>query len=637
MILFLALLTLLQALFSTCSGFYLPGIAVKDYNAGDRVEVLANKLTSPTSTLPYPYYSLPFCKPTQRVRSRSVNLGQVLLGERALPTSFNISMMKPAKCVHMCTVHLSKLPERFVRRLGSRIQENYSARLHTDNMPLITRYMTSTGRSGFRLGFPIGYAAEDKLFINNHVSLKILYHKPSLSTGEALDALTANEKYRIVGFEAQPASMSHKLASDGTIKSCRTPQDAAPLQLLTDTVVPFTYDVQFEESDIAWATRWDPLLNVKSDVKDIHWFSIGNSLMVSLFLAALVATVMFRTLLKDFGRYNADPEDDEEDDMTGWKYIHGDVFRPPSRASLLAICVGSGAQVLVMAAVTQLFALIGFLSPANRGGLLTALLTLWVLASSVSGYTAARVYSAIDTGVARRNVTFGTALLFPGITFGIFFGLNLIMWGVGSSGSAPFTTLVLLLFMWFGISLPLVFVGAYAGYRHKQMEFPTRTNQIKRQIPRPPLGISPYLYAVVAGVLPFGTVFMELVFILNSVSSDSVYYLYGALVAVFIILVITCAELSIVSTYLSLSTEDWKSHWYTSFLGCASAGLYVFLYSLYYANSQPHSYRVPRVSQIVYVCWSLVMSGAFGLMCGAVGFLSSLWFIRKIYASIRID
>lgn len=634
---FLVVLTLLHALFSISTAFYLPGIAVKDYNTGDRVEVLANKLTSPTSTLPYPYYSLPFCKPTQRVRSRSVNLGQVLLGERALPTSFNISMMNPVKCVHMCSVKLSELPERFFKRLRSRIRENYSARLYTDNMPLITRYMTSTGRSGFRFGFPIGYATEEKLFINNHLSLKILYHKPSLSAGEALDALTANERHRIVGFEVQPASMAHKIASDGTIKSCRTPQDAVPLQIKPDTVIPFTYDVQFEESDTAWATRWDPLLNVKSEVQDIHWFSIGNSLMVSLFLAALVATVMFRTLLKDFGRYNADPEDDEEDDMTGWKYIHGDVFRPPNRASLLAICVGSGAQVLVMAAVTQLFALIGFLSPANRGGLLTALLTLWVLASSVSGYVAARVYSAIDTGVPRRNVTFGTALLFPGITFGIFFGLNLIMWGVGSSGSVPFTTLLLLLFMWFGISLPLVFVGAYAGYRQKQIDFPTRTNQIKRQIPRAPLGISPYLYAAIAGVLPFGTVFMELVFILNSVSSDSVYYLYGALLAVFIILVITCAELSIVSTYLSLSTEDWKSHWYTSFFGCASAGLYVFLYSLYYANSQPHSYRVSSVSRIVFVCWSLVMSGAFGLMCGAVGFLSSLWFVRKIYGSIRID
>ncbi|KAI0564611.1 Endomembrane protein [Gracilaria domingensis] len=610
---------------------------MKDYSAGDPVEVLANRLTSPTSTLPFPYYSIPVCKPKRRVRSRAVNLGQILLGERAFPTAFNISMMDNVKCVHMCTISLSKVSSRLFKNLVARISENYSARLHTDNMPLITRYLTNTGRSTFRFGYPLGFTSGEKVYINNHLSLKILYHRPSLEAGEAFDALTASEKFRIVGFEVHPSSMVQKLGRDGSMKSCRSPQDASPMQIKDDSDIHFTYDVQFEESEIAWATRWDTLLNVTTEIKEIQWYSIANSLMVSLFLSAVVATVMLRTVLKDFGRYNAIIEEDEEIDMTGWKYIHGDVFRPPKYATLLSICVGTGAQIFVMAALTQAFALIGFLSPANRGGLLTALLTMWVLASSVSGYVTARIYSALDTGVSRRVVTFGTALLFPGITFGIFFGLNLVMWTVGSSGSVPFMTLLVLLFMWFGISVPLAFVGAYAGYRRKTLEFPTRTNQIRRQIPPPPLGLSPFVYSAMAGILPFGTVFMELVFVLNSVSSDSVYYLYGALVAVFVILVITCAELSIVSTYLSLSAEDWKSHWHTSFVGCASSGLYVFLYSLYYAQSQPHSHRVPFVSRIVYMCWSLVMSGAFGLMCGAIGFLSSLWFTRKIYASIRID
>lgn len=620
--------------------FYLPGIAVKDYSPNERIEVLANRLTSPTSALPYSYYSLPFCKPTVSLRSKSVNLGQLLVGERAFPTPYNISMNQNIQCQKLCTISASSLSKREFKRFQDRIAERYVARLNADNMPLVTRMLSKSGQTVFRFGYPIGYKQTDKLYVNNHLSIKILFHEPSLRAGEAFDALTSeSNKFRIVGFEVIPRSINHDVRPDGTLSesACTPTEGVPPLQLNEDTTIVYSYDVQFEPSELAWATRWDPILSANAKVKQVQWFSIVNSFMVSLFLTALVGTVMLRTILKDFGRYNAIQEDAEEDDMTGWKYVHGDVFRPPTMSPYLSVCVGCGAQVFVMASLTQLFALIGFLSPANRGGLLTALLSLWVLASSVSGYVSSRLYASLETEVTRRTVTFATALIFPGITFAIFFLLNLVMWFIGSSGSVPFTTLLLLLFMWFGISLPLVFVGAHLAYRQKPITFPTRTNQIQRQIPPPWFGIKPIVYAVVAGVLPFGTVFMELVVILNSVWTGSVYYLYGALVAVFALLIITCAEMSIVATYLSLSAEDWASHWHTSFWGSAAAGFYVFLYSLYFAMSQSAREQVPVVSQLVFVCWSLVVSGAFSLMCGSVGFLSSLWFTRKIYDSIRID
>lgn len=31
---------------------------------------------------------------------------------------------------------------------------------------------------------------------------------------------------------------------------------------------------------------------------------------------------------------------------SGWKLVHGDVFRPPPRAGLLAVYLGTGVQVL---------------------------------------------------------------------------------------------------------------------------------------------------------------------------------------------------------------------------------------------------------------------------------------------------
>lgn len=44
----------------------------------------------------------------------------------------------------------------------------------------------------------------------------------------------------------------------------------------------------------------------------------------------------------------------QEDTMeeTGWKLVHGDVFRPPKRAWLLTAFVGSGVQIFFMVLIT---------------------------------------------------------------------------------------------------------------------------------------------------------------------------------------------------------------------------------------------------------------------------------------------
>lgn len=53
----------------------------------------------------------------------------------------------------------------------------------------------------------------------------------------------------------------------------------------------------------------------------------------------------------------------------------------------------------------------------------------------------------------------------PSIVFADFFLMNLILWVEGSSAAIPFGTLVAILALWFGISVPLTFVGAYFGFK----------------------------------------------------------------------------------------------------------------------------------------------------------------------------
>lgn len=54
-----------------------------------------------------------------------------------------------------------------------------------------------------------------------------------------------------------------------------------------------------------------------------------------------------RVLKNDFIKYSRDDDAGDEQEETGWKYIHGDVFRFPRHPSLFAAMVGTGSQLLV--------------------------------------------------------------------------------------------------------------------------------------------------------------------------------------------------------------------------------------------------------------------------------------------------
>jgi hypothetical protein len=72
--------------------------------------------------------------------------------------------------------------------------------------------------------------------------------------------------------------------------------------------------------------------------------------------------------------------------------------------------------------------------------------------------------------------------------------------------------------------------------------------------------MNPAFSVLIGGILPFGAVFIELFFILTSMWLHQFYYLFGFLCLVFVILIITCAEITIVLCYFQLCSEDY--HWW---------------------------------------------------------------------------
>jgi len=601
----------------SAQAFYLPGVAPRQYDAGGLVDLKVNKLTSVRTQLPYGYYTLPYCRPPA-IQDSVENLGEILTGDLIENSPYEIKMMVNQTCRLLCKQDLKKEQK---DKLRSMIDDDYLVNWIVDNLPAATRYIRKAdgGEFVYMNGFPVGFERGGLYYVHNHVKLELKWHSnPDLYDG-----------YRIVGFEVEPHSMTQAMRGEEAL--CDE-NSATPLfELDAHSEIIFTYDVLWHYSDQRWASRWDNYLKMTGG--QIHWFSILNSLMIMLFLSGMVAMILLRTLYRDITKYNELATAEEAAEETGWKLVHGDVFRKPRHAKLLAVSVGSGVQILGMSVVTLIFALLGFLSPAHRGGLLQSMMLLFTFMGVFGGYASARLYKVFH-GEDWKMATLMTAFLYPGIVFVIFFILNLFIWGQKSSGAVPFTTMFALLVLWFGISVPLVFLGSYFGFRKEAIELPVRTNQVPRQIPAQPWFMKPVFTALVGGVLPFGAVFTELFFIMSSLWQHQFYYLFGFLALVLVILVITCAEISIALTYFQLTSENYN-WWWRSFFASSSSAIYVFLYSILYFSSRLKIERF--VSTLLYFGYMGIVSLVFFLLTGSIGTIASFYFCKVIYGSIKVD
>lgn len=601
------------------SAFYLPGVAPTEYQQGDWVELKVNKLTSTKTQLPYRFYVLPYCKPKE-LHMSAVNLGEILMGESVESSPFNIRMDTNETCKLLCKekIELGQKEKADFKRM---IDQDYQVNWLVDNLPAAMKFAKKKDKTtSYVLGFPVGTKEDDKHFVNNHWHIALQYN-------QAPDEF---EGYRVVGFEVYPYSIVQEKNEAGDPLCTNMDEYEPRFNLAEQNEIMFTYDVTWVPSPVRWASRWDAYLKMHSG--KIHWFSMINSLMIVLFLSGMVAMILIRTLHRDIAKYN-DVETEETTEESGWKLVHGDVFRKPPHSKALAVSVGSGVQLMVCCVVTLVFAIVGFVSPVHRGSILQGMLLLYTFAGILSGYVSARFYK-MWKGEDWKKTTLLTAFLYPGGVFAMFFVLNLFIWGSRSSGAVPFSTMTALLVLWFGISVPLVFLGAFFGYKKAPVALPVRTNQIPRQIPRQPWYIGAVFTSLVGGVLPFGAVFTELFFIMSSIWQHQFYYLFGFLMLVLAILVITCAEISITLTYFTLTNENYN-WWWRSFFASATSSLYIFGYCVVYFFTRMQIGNF--VGCLLYFGYMLVITFTFALLTGSMGFCASFFFVKTIYGSIKID
>ncbi|XP_066587794.1 transmembrane 9 superfamily member 2 [Prorops nasuta] len=646
-------------LFSKAFAFYLPGLAPVNYCKNTdivgtckvAVKLYVNRLNTEKYVIPYEYKHFDFCT-TVEDDSPVENLGQVVFGERIRPSPYKLEFMKNEKCKKLCSKTYTggnKTSETRLQFLKQGIALNYQHHWIVDNMPVTWCYQLEDERQYCSTGFPMGCFSRDSrsqqdtcslnslsrhgskaYYLFNHVNINITYHS---GAGEEWGNGFKENGGRIISVKIVPQSIKH----EGSHLDCERKD---PMVLPNDDLGPkqnleiiYTYSVTFVENNtIKWSSRWDYILESMPHT-NIQWFSILNSLIIVLFLSGMVAMIMLRTLHKDIARYNQIESGEDAQEEFGWKLVHGDVFRPPRKGMLLSVFLGSGIQVFFMTLVTLAFACLGFLSPANRGALMTCAMVLYVCLGFAAGYVSARIYKSFGGEKWKSNVLL-TSLLSPGIVFSLFFIMNLIFWANGSSAAVPFSTLVALLALWFGVSIPLTFIGAYFGFRKRPLEHPVRTNQIPRQIPERSFYTQPIPGVIMGGVLPFGCIFIQLFFILNSLWSSQVYYMFGFLLLVFLILVITCSETTILLCYFHLCAEDYH-WWWRSFLTSGFTAFYLLIYCIHFFVTKLDIEGA--TSTFLYFGYTLIMVYLFFLLTGSIGFFACFWFVRKIYSVVKVD
>ncbi|RWS28205.1 Transmembrane 9 superfamily member 3-like protein, partial [Leptotrombidium deliense] len=409
------------------------------------------------------------------------------------------------------------------------------------------------------------------------------------------------------------------------------------VKLELDKKIVFTYEVNWKKSDIKFENRFDKYLDASFFQHRIHWFSIFNSFMMVIFLVGLVSMILMRTLRKDYARYSKDEEmDDMERDLGdeyGWKQVHGDVFRTPAYPMLMSILIGTGYQIAVVSLIVIVFSIMGELY-TERGSLLSTAIFVYAASSPVNGYFGGSLYAQYG-GRKWIKQMFLSAAMLPSLICGTAFMINFIAIYYHASRAIPFGTMVAVACICLFVILPLTLVGTVLGRNIAgQANFPCRVNAVPRPIPEKKWFMEPGVIVFLGGVLPFGSIFIEMYFIFTSFWAYKIYYVYGFMLLVFLILTTVTVCVTIVCTYFLLNAEDYRWQW-TSFMAGASTAGYVYLYSFYYFFFKTKMYGLFQTT--FYFGHMALFCAALGIMCGTFGYLGTHAFVKKIYSTVKID
>lgn len=532
----------------------------------------------------YEYYTLPFCKGEKTTISHyHETLGEALQGVELEFSGLDVLFKRDTPLKKFCSV---KLTEQDYAAFSYALRNRYWYQIYVDDLPV----WGIVGEVG---------EGEDEYYIWTHKKFELGYNADQI--------------------------VEVNLTSEHKVK------------LTPGMELPFTYEVHWRPSSTAFSKRYDKYLDPGFFQHRIHWFSIFNSFMMVIFLVGLVSMILMRTLRRDYARYSKEDDlDDMERDLGdeyGWKQVHGDVFRMPAFPTLFSTLIGVGYHLACVTIVVILLVIMGDLY-MGRGSIMSTIIFVYAATSPVNGFFGGALYSRSGGKNWIRQMVFSASLL-PGLVCGSTFLINFVAMYYHASRAIPFGTMVAITSICLFVILPLNLVGTVLGRNLcGQPNNPCRVNPVPRPIPEKKWFMEPGVIIFLGGILPFGSIFIEMYFIFTSFWAYKIYYVYGFMLLVFLILAIVTVCVTIVCSYFLLNAEDYRWQW-TSFLSAGSTAVYIYLYSFYYFFFKTKMYGFFQT--VFYFGYMALFSTALGIMCGTLGYVGTSIFVRKIYSTVKID
>ncbi|KJE91774.1 transmembrane 9 superfamily member 1 [Capsaspora owczarzaki ATCC 30864] len=588
------LVLLAAVLFAGCVA---PGVEASKgsaYAHAASVPVFVNKVGpyyNPSET--YDFYSLPFCQPKPIVYKK-ISLGEALTGWKQANTPFDIKFGVNVDNAVLCdTVMLSK---RDVQDLREAIEELYFFEFSIDDLPV----WGSIGRLE-EVTFPHTH----RMFLWRHYHFYFEYNGDRIVYAN----VTMDSENPVEIFDLMP-----------------------------DKSIEFTYSVAWIPTTLPADKR---MTHFASDSffpteLEVHWLSIINSVSLVVLLTGVVAIIMLRVLRADFARYTRQMDDLDEQvyEDSGWKVIHGDVFRFPEHRTLFCAVLGVGTQFLVVCGLLLAMALFGMFNVHQHGSMNSAVIAIYALTSGISGYISGSFFKKIGGQNWVWNIML-TACLFSVPFFLVWSIINSIAWAYESTQALPVSKILIVMCLWLFVGFPLTVVGGIVGKNSAaSFDAPVRTKNIPREIPPASFFRSTPALMIAGGFLPFSAISIELYYIFDTLWGRQPYTLFGILAIVFVILLLVTACVSIALTYYSLAGEDYQ-WWWRSILNAGSTGLFVLVYSVFYYFHRSNMSGALQTAK--FFGYTLMTCLIFFLMLGSVGFFVSLQFVRYIFRSLKAD
>lgn len=580
------------------------GVAANEYQAHNKVPVAVNTIgpfNNPAES--YKFYTLPFCAPKEGA-DHEHNLGESLAGDRRTASLYDIRFKVDVQWQALCKTKLSAAD---VNRFVDAIKQHYLFEMFVDELPV-------------------------KGFVGEVETISSVYDVDELAHHSA----HSHNESHIYLFTHLDFSFSYNGPHVISCNLTTDPEQRVELIPGKAQEVEFSFGIHWHQTNVAFDDRMQQ--HAKSLIQDqpieIHWLSIINSFVLVVLLTAFLAVVFMRILKKDFARYlELDEEDFDDEQDTGWKLVHGDVFRFPQYPMLLSSAVGTGCQLFVLSVAILLLALLGVFYPGNRGAVYSAGIIIFAFTSSIAGYISTSMYVQMGGEKWASSVVL-TTCLFSVPFFLTFCFVNTVAIAYGSSSALPFGTILIVLLLWVLVQFPLTIIGAMRGRNPEPFTAPCKTNKAAREIPPTPWYRSSAVVLPLSGFLPFSAIYIELHYIFVSIWGHRVYTLFEILALAFILLLLVTALISMALTYFQLVSEDYH-WWWRSYLSGTSTGVFMYVYAVFYFYERSEMSGI--LQGAFFFGYVLMISYAFSLMLGAVSFLVSSRFVRHIYGSIKVD